>query len=125
MPYIHILEQQTWLTAGLRRAFPEWQSHILYRDTADGLSALDQFPGPGLQLLDFEALPREAARAISRNASPEGPVQVAIIGREQRPLRWEILQTGCPCLLQKPFPIVQIAEVCRQLLENLTAAPFK
>jgi len=125
MPYIHILEQTTWLTAGLREAFPEWQTQILYRDRAEELMSLDRLGGPGLQMLDFDALPLEAAKVLRNPPAPIAPLQIALIGREQHPVRWEILQTGCPCLLEKPLPISEIARICRQMLERRMVAAHK
>lgn len=118
MPYLHILEKQTWLTAGLRREFPEFQREILHRDRAADFLQLHSSQQQGLKLLDMDALPEQAVQTLLKISGDSISRQtLVLVNRQQVTVLREILQSQCLCYIEKPVSIFRLGQLCRQFLK--------
>ncbi len=127
MARIYILEQETWLTAGLRRFFPEGASAtgeasgftILHRNRKSDFQALTESEPADLYLLDLSSLPEEAVHTLRFLLSRRLELKtIVLLDREQRSLMAEFLQLGCLAYLEKATPVVQIGQMCQRILEK-------
>lgn len=118
-PAIYILEDKTWLAAGLRKHFPDRQESIIHRSRARDLLELPVLTFPGLYLLDFDSSPEQAMAALRMLQDlKQSQRAVLILSREQMNLSSRFLKLDCLAYTPKATPVSQLGKLCQSLISR-------
>ena len=124
---ILILEQGTWVTAGLQRLMltdetsgpPPATTPSPIRGFSRGAEFVEASlaTSTAILLIDLATAPEQGLHALAALTRQRQLSRlVLLLDRSQRGLRWELESTGCLLVREKPLSQNELGEICQRLL---------